>query len=640
MKFISLGFQNFMSFHKHQTLPLADLGLVLVNGDNQVSAAADSNGVGKTALFDAMSWTLFGQTLPRPDRPHGLKADEVAYRFNKDLCWTALVFEINGKTYSVERTRRAAGLGLFRLDGGDRVAVESEEMKDTQGMIDSLLGFGWRTFLNAVVFSQQAFERFATASQGDQMKMIDEIHTLDLTAALARAKEWKDRARGMLAHLDGQVSQGVTRLQQIAQQIEVLQSSYSNFVAQKEAAVKRLGQELQGSQTRISTAETELQELTKKTELVHQMKEEASTLEADGRKGDTLKTAVQTTTFELSTLEQSKKTIISRVQELLEGGKCPTCRLTLTGEKQKELQRGFNPDLQGADKSISAAKRRVEQARSEYAEIVSRIKISGEAFNQKYQTQISALPRLGAMYSVAVVQKQRQLCEQIKQHTLELETQLAKELEREWGGDAPLQVANKEKVKVEAQLDIDQEEKNKVTEAQAIAEYWIEAFGDRGIRSLAFDSVADFLNARLLEHLEVLTGGEASVKISALSALKKGGVKEKISINASWSWGAGNYAAGSAGQDRRIDLALFGAMQDLAERRSARPFSLRVWDEAGDSLDSRGKELFAEWVKKEARQRGSGFAVTHDKEFAETLDPDQVWTVVLRKQGGAEVVIQ
>ena len=634
MKFQSLGIQNFMSFQKHQTLPLADLGLVLVNGDNQLSAAADSNGVGKTAIFDAMSWALFGQTL------RGLKGDELACRFNKDLCWVGLVFQINGKTYSIERSRRATGLGLFRLDSGDRVAVESEQMKDTQGMIDSLLGFGWRTFRNAVVFGQQAFERFATASQADQMKMIDEIHTLDLTAALARAKEWRDRARGMLGHLDVHISQGTTRLQQIGQQIEVLKSSHGDFVNQKEEAVKRLTQELQDNGEKTLVAETELQQLGRKNELLQKMKTEASKMDTDGRKGDTLKAAVQTTSFELSTYEQARKDKLIKLQELLIGGKCPTCRIELTGENKKAVERGFNPDFQAADSTIKATKRRLEQVKSEYDEITTRLREAGDAFNQLYQTQVSALPRLETMYSVSVIQKQRQLCEQIKQQRIELEAQLVKERGREWGGDAPLQVATREKVEVEAQLDIHQREKGQVTEAQAIAEYWIEAFGDRGIRSLAFDSVADFLNVRLMEHLEVLTGGEATVQISALSALKKGGVKERISINASWDWGAGAYSGGSAGQDRRIDLALFGAMQDLAERRSARPFSLRVWDEAGDSLDPRGKELFAEWVTKEARRRGSGFVVTHDREFGEILQPDQTWTVTLRKQGGAEVVIQ
>ena len=151
-----------------------------------------------------------------------------------------------------------------------------------------------------------------------------------------------------------------------------------------------------------------------------------------------------------------------------------------------------------------------------------------------------------------------------------------------------------------------------------------------------FDSVAHFLNERLAAHLEVLGAGEGAVALSALSALKKGGTREKMSVSASWDGGAGTYAACSAGQTRRIDLALFGAIQDLAERRSARPFPLRIWDEAGDSLDSRGKELFAEWVRREARQRGTGFVVTHDREFGEMLQPDHVWTVVM-DDGGSRV---
>ena len=98
-------------------------------------------------------------------------------------------------------------------------------------------------------------------------------------------------------------------------------------------------------------------------------------------------------------------------------------------------------------------------------------------------------------------------------------------------------------------------------------------------------------------------------------------------------WGGAAAGSGSHGQDRRVDLALFAALQDLAESRSARPFPFRVWDEPGDALDSTGRELFARWVQAEARARGTGFLVTHAPELAESVRADRTWTVVLEKDG-------
>ena len=78
---------------------------------------------------------------------------------------------------------------------------------------------------------------------------------------------------------------------------------------------------------------------------------------------------------------------------------------------------------------------------------------------------------------------------------------------------------------------------------------------------------------------------------------------------------------------------VFAAVQDLAESRSARPFPLKVWDEPGDNLDARGKEMFLRWVESEARARGTGLLITHDEAIASQADPDAVWTVILERDG-------
>jgi Fe-S cluster assembly ATPase SufC len=121
--------------------------------------------------------------------------------------------------------------------------------------------------------------------------------------------------------------------------------------------------------------------------------------------------------------------------------------------------------------------------------------------------------------------------------------------------------------------------------------------------------------------------------MSATTDLKKGGARERISFKAEWAWGGDGPLDGSGGQDRREDLALFAAVQDLAESRSARPFPIKVWDEPGDSLDTRGQELFAAWVKAESRRRGTGLLITHSETLAGLIEPDHTWVVVMDKNG-------
>jgi DNA repair exonuclease SbcCD ATPase subunit len=212
-----------------------------------------------------------------------------------------------------------------------------------------------------------------------------------------------------------------------------------------------------------------------------------------------------------------------------------------------------------------------------------------------------------------------------------LDRDIAAERARKWDGQAAMKAAQDALDRASAEERGIVARRQRIARTARIAAYWVEAFGDRGIRSLLFDSVADFLNERIERHLRVLAAGEAAVTVRSTTALKGGGQRERISFGREWSWGA--VGTGSAGQDRRVDLAVFMAVQDLAEARSARQSPLKVWDEPGDALDQRGQELFAEWVTREARTRGTGLLITHSPTLEAMVEPDAVWTAVLDAEG-------
>ncbi len=630
MKFLSLSFNDFMTFRNQQTLPLSDLGLVLVNGDNRLSSAADSNGVGKTAIFDALSWVLFGQTL------RGLKADDVACRFTKDQTRVALTFELEGGRWAIERTRRPATLDLYRIDGSKKHPTPRE---DVQEQIIQLLTFGFRTFRNAVVFGQGTFERFASASQADQMKMLDEIQHLDLTKGRVRASEWRDKARRRLQELEENLMNAAQRGRGLEEQIRLLEEALEKFAGAKEAAIQHAEKQLTTAREVMEKNAIEFNSLSERLRTLQEVKTEAKVLDDEARAVEEYAGKIKEAHGNKTHAEERKTRAQLAVSALIKAGRCSHCRVKLVGDARREMEKGFQPDFKEAELTLVAADRTLEQLRRQQEKAKVKLQVASDTFLRKHNmSSISSLDRIERECSPAVIDQAGRLHEQARQRVAELEETITRERKREWDGDAPLKAARRDIQTTMERIEVQTKERERVQEAVAIAEYWVEAFGDRGIRSLMFESVSGFLNRRLQEHLEILTGGESNVEFSALSNLKGGGKREKLSVGASWAWGAGTYLAGSAGQDRRIDLAIFGAMQDLAERRSARPFPLRIWDEAGDSLDARGKELFAEWVRKEARKRGSGFVITHDREFGEIIEPDQLWTVVLNKEGGSEVI--
>jgi len=592
--------------------------MVLIQGNNQISGATDSNGAGKSAVIDAISWCLFGATLPRGDRPGGLRGDEVACRFTKDTCEVGLKLQVNGKEKEIIRRRRPQALYLSWVK-------EDLSIAEKQVYIEQLLGFGWRTFSNAVVFGQGAFERFAIASNEDQLKMVDEIQGLDLRQALQRAKQYREEWHNKHWQLQEQILVLDQRRTSAESQVKELEKAHKEFAANKASRVKELERGYQGIVDEIKQLRSELAKVKGHEQWLQAAKKVLRDIDLARGDAEGLKKACELARWEhqsaLRRLEEDEESI----QRLIRQKKCPTCRQPA---QAKLIQHGFASDLKNSRDGIAVLEKSTKQTQDKWQ------KQERRAQSLQQQRPDVTSERIAVAEAEVLNEKLLQTKIVSTQGRLYInEDVLHKERALVWEGEAPFRSAKKELEQVNKGLVINEQEQTKAGNTLRVADYWVEAFGDRGLRSLLFDSVADFLNERLMAHLEILTAGEASVQVSALSQTKGGKVKDRISVGAEWSWGADSYAAGSAGQDRRIDIALYCALQDLAEMRSARGFPLRVFDEAIDSIDARGREMFAHWLHQEARKRSATFVITHSQEFGDLLNPDQVWTVVMDRRG-------
>jgi DNA repair exonuclease SbcCD ATPase subunit len=162
-----------------------------------------------------------------------------------------------------------------------------------------------------------------------------------------------------------------------------------------------------------------------------------------------------------------------------------------------------------------------------------------------------------------------------------------------------------------------------------MASYWVDAF-NRDIRSYLMQAVSGYVSERLAHHLRALAAGEVRSELSIETVRGR----ERPTLSSVWDWGANDYTGSSSGQDRRVDLAMFAALQDLAEYRNARSkFPVRVIDEPSDALDMRGQEALAQWVREEASTRHTTLCITHNENFAAMLEPNHIWTVILDNDG-------
>jgi hypothetical protein len=619
----TLVMENFLPFRGRVELPLADQGVVLVRGDVRVSAATDSNGAGKTSVAHAISYGLFGEDLA------GRKADAVACRFTEGQCVVRLDMEDALGEWSVLRTRRPASLMTVGIPG------ENGDAASVQEKVEQRLGFGLRTFKNAVVFGQGAFDRFAGAGQEEQMRMLDEIQGVDFRESLERAKVWRGQLQEELRKASEGRRASASRRDAVGSALAVQRSARDSFDAEKGRQVEAGVAARASAQSRlddvladIALAERERSDLAAMLGARERLR--AVEVECSG-----LVEALRDAEADARECAAKLGDLEGRLSALVEEGSCPTCRQPVASRKAA-IRKLFAPEIKEltrcagvADKRVVSATARLSLASTERANLLSAFTALVPT-GADPQRHVALLELRTGHREVARRADAKAAAEGDLQGAA---ARLSETKARVWDGQGALDASERDLERLAVADSIAAAREERLTAAVSLAEYCVEAFGDRGIRSMLVDGVADFVNERVAAHLEVLAGGEATMRMSALTALKKGGARERISFTPEWAWGGSGPDAGSGGQDRRMDLAVFAAVQDLAESRGARPFPIKVYDEVFDALDGRGKELAAEWIRRAARERGTVLVVTHSKEMEAVVEPDRTWTVVMEKDG-------
>lgn len=135
--FMDLRGEGFRSFAAPFQVDLEKRGTVIVLGMNEDSDAADSNGTGKTTLFSALTWCLYGTDIDG-------KTTDVLHRgprAPKKGCSVSVDFLTDDdRGYRVTRTRKGRGGDLKLLEWtseDEPTDLTRVTAKDTQEAVEA-----------------------------------------------------------------------------------------------------------------------------------------------------------------------------------------------------------------------------------------------------------------------------------------------------------------------------------------------------------------------------------------------------------------------------------------------------------------------------------------------------------------------
>lgn len=599
MIFEKLMLKDFLSLGEVD-VPLAKQGLVLLEGQNKDDPTAESNGSGKSAICDGLLWTLYGVTS------RGAAADEVLRRGAKQV-WGAVNWrDDKGALWMVERSRPSK-IGLKLVCNGKDLTLGHS--RDTQVLIDGALGLDAKAFMQAVLFGQSQLAMFAGLTDRDQKDVLERIIGLgDLTDALKAAKAEVAGYEAKLAEVEIRMGSREGRIVSLKESRKTYEADALKWEEEHEATIERLRKDLAGAGPEkpvpVSHAEAVLKTVTEACEKALQASASASQdFGIESSRAGNL-------SDEIAKLE----TKLKRTKALSPGTRCDKCGSNLSKLDLDAHLADIEEEIAKAKKAHAAARRKMDEALEARNEANKGVK---EA--QKERDLASA-----------DLNNAKQKDREVKRLFAELEvvkkdTNTAAERAEEC--KKRLAVLTAEHAKDEA-------EETALSEAKAYAEFWVEGFSNAGLKSFMLDGVTPLINKRASYYASILTKGSVSVEVSTQTVLKSGEARERMEVRAINEHGAEFYIGNSAGERRKIDLALGAALQDLAATRAKSPVDLRLYDEIFDALDPTAGEYAMDFLLEQKKRAGTIIVISHRSEFKSSFP--HVWTV--RKEDGVSTL--
>ncbi|TDW20514.1 AAA domain-containing protein [Rhizobium azibense] len=622
MKITALTIENFMAITQ-ASFKLSDRGLVLIQGQNLDDTSAMSNGAGKSSIFDALCWALFGVTA----------RDESGDAIINDIAGkgTRVVVEINdnGHTYLIARHRKHKqhknALMVSHLSptlGAAWGDLTKGTDKLTQEVVDKILGCSLDVFIGSIYAGQERMPDLPGMTDKQLKILIEEASGVTVleeayTVARQRLTDAKNAAAGVVTAFDSTI---------LARDREEdnLASAEEQHKVWETDRLKRVSDETGFARdyvTKVRATEALIQAEPAKADLEQQIKDVDDKIQAVGHEQQELAdlersiSSIRTKIAALDSRKQvdageirKRKTVIANLDHKV-GCPCTSCGRELSAEEiapakdaEKQALAPIVANYKRVSNELDDAQnelQRVEGERDAFKASMTDLS-EANALRSQLQAKLNEVNRLAQLKENDAI-RARQHAERAKGIKVEVnphDRTIQRFKDQISQHNDLLTELNDEKIKADTDV--------------AHAEAVVKVFSPAGVRAHIMDEVTPFLNTRTAHYLGILSDGNITATWTTLVANAKGELKEKFSIEVENEKGGKRFGLQSGGEKRKVRIACALALQDLVATRATKPIELFLGDEIDDALDEAGLERLMQVLDEKAKERGSVFVISHN----------------------------
>ena len=608
--------KNFMAVQE-ATLDLDNRGLVLIEGKNKSNDSFTSNGASKTTLITSITYALYGKT------EKGLKADEVVNRIEKKNTHVKLTFLVGEDEYRIERYRKDKThknkVLLFCND--KEITGSTNDVTDKS--IQELFGIEFNTYVNAIMYGQGDIPMFSQATDKGKKEILESITNVEVY------KKAQDVAKEKIKEVEQEQQSKESDIKQLKFKVSMLEEQYNKDLDYYNSVMEQKKQEEATIEQAKKEAQQQRDELTKQIEEVKQnipqveevefefsdsyYKAQEAINKIETHKKEKLLPAEQDVTSTFNIIKYDIQELNKKHSQLDTSDHCPVCGSPIDNSHKVKEQHNIQEQLEVKKNQLEQyqeALNKIEDKKLELEtkkENIQSIMQVEEEDKNKHQQMIQEQYRKQQSYYAKISELENKK-NGITDPVLNDYSYIKKPDEEEHKKE----VENINLTIDKHSEDVLQLESNKVQYQQAV-----EAFGNKGIRSVVLDFITPFLNEKANEYLQVLSGSDISVEFQTQVENTKGELKDKFDVIVTNSNGGTSYKSNSAGEQKRIDLAISFAIQDLIMSKDDISTNIALYDECFDGLDTVGCENVIKLLKDRLNTVGTIFVITH----SESLKP-------------------
>ncbi len=555
----SIDIEGFKSYTKKQTLDFTKYDkLIFVTGENKIEPELSANGVGKSSLFEAVSWVLFGKTSTN------LKAGDVKNWDTNRPCEVTLSFEKNGTTYTLCRTWNP-----------NTLLLNGEVVSQTD--LEILIGLNFESFSYSVFISQFG-EKFVDFTPSEKMKVFSQI----MGKSLTMWDKFSEVSKAKKEDLNDELVKLQLNCSKKSGEISALEglnydTLISEFEEEREIELEKLNSEIEKllkTTTPIHTAKELLEDINITiSNLKEKLVSEQDNLSLINDKINTHKSTI--TNFEF-VLKNNTKTIkqLSTLDSI-----CPICLQKTNKELLDEAISNLNKENTQLKQEVSTTQTHLGLLNTEYQSCKAIIVDLEKQINTKQSELVNISKKLTEL---EVLEKNINTnIVRLKQNILDLIDAPNPYIKQKQENSRNIDILRQELLQLENTL-------LSIKDDFEIYKYWVTGFKEIKLL-LTAEALLEF-EIEVNNNLQKLGLRDWKVKLDIDSETKSGTVKKgfTVLVQSPLNKSLVPFECWSGGEAQRLRLAISLGLVDFVRNRSIEPCNILIMDEPTQFLSDTG----------------------------------------------------